>query len=228
MIPKRLHYCWYGPEKTERAKNCIESWQRLLPAYEFIEWNESNTVLDTPFLKYAFEQKKWNRLSNYVRARALFDQGGIYLDTDIELIKSTDDLLGNHCFLGFQLRHLSDECVNVAFIGSIPGHPFWQACMQRWDKMYHDQGILELAPFTVTFLLKERGLRHCVEQMLGDIKLYPVEYFYPYSWHETFVPQKHIKPQTYGIHYWASSHHSSSLGRLTYHVEKLISRLKGK
>ena len=227
MIPRRLHYCWYGPEKTEQVKACINSWRKFLPNYEIIEWNESNTVLDSSFLKGAFEQKRWTHLSDYVRSRALFEHGGIYLDVDVELIKPLDDLLENRCFLVFQMRRRSDEWVSVATMGSEPGHLFWQECMQRWKKMYQDENIFELGPYTATLLLTRRGLCQYGEQMLGDIKLYPHEYFYPYSRRETFIPQKHIKPQTHGIHYWSPMTKGLRPGRIKYHVRKWLLKLKG-
>jgi mannosyltransferase OCH1-like enzyme len=80
MIPKIIHYCWFGEApKTALIKKCKASWKKYMPEYQVKEWNESNIVLDNPYLKGTFAEKKWSRLSNYIRLRALYDEGGILI-----------------------------------------------------------------------------------------------------------------------------------------------------
>lgn len=105
MIPKIIHYCWFGGSPLpELALKCIESWKKYCPDYEIICWNESNYSLEKKcvYVKEAFEEKKWAFVSDYARLDIIYNHGGIYLDTDVELISSLDDLLGEKCFLGLE------------------------------------------------------------------------------------------------------------------------------
>ena len=104
MIPKIIHYCWFGRgEKTPSMLKCIESWKRFCPDYEIKEWNEDNFDVECiPFVKAAYDAKKWAFVSDYARLRIIWEKGGIYLDTDVELLKSLDDLLVLDAYMGFQ------------------------------------------------------------------------------------------------------------------------------
>ena len=95
MIPKKIHYCWFGRgEKPKDALKCIESWKKFCPDYEILEWNEDNFDLtQNRYMKEAYEAKKWAFVSDYARLKIIYDNGGIYLDTDVEIIKPIDDLL---------------------------------------------------------------------------------------------------------------------------------------
>ena len=96
MIPKTIHYCWFGyGEKPKLAKKCIESWKRFCPDYEIIEWNENNIDVNmNAYTKMCYEQNRYAFLSDYVRLLVVNIHGGIYFDTDVEVVKSFDDLLG--------------------------------------------------------------------------------------------------------------------------------------
>lgn len=102
MIPKVIHYCWFGNSPlSELAQECITSWKKYCPEYEIKEWNESNFDVNCcDFVKEAYEMKKWAFVSDFARLKIIYEQGGIYLDTDVRMIKSFDDLLYNKCFLG--------------------------------------------------------------------------------------------------------------------------------
>jgi len=95
MIPKTIHYCWFGGNpKPELVLKCIESWKKFCPDYEIIEWNESNFDVNyIPYVRDAYAAKKWAFVSDYARLKIIFDRGGIYLDTDVELKRSFNDLL---------------------------------------------------------------------------------------------------------------------------------------
>ena len=94
-MEKKIHYCWFGGKKLPRTvKECIRTWKKILPDYEIIEWNEQNFDINIcPFVKQAYENKKWAFVSDYARLYALYENGGIYLDTDVELIKPLDKLI---------------------------------------------------------------------------------------------------------------------------------------
>ena len=104
MIPKKIHYCWFGRgEKPKLAKRCIASWKKYCPDYEIIEWNEDNFDINTnEYTKWCYENKKYAFLSDYVRLLVVYQNGGIYFDTDVELIRNPDFLLKNQAFFGFE------------------------------------------------------------------------------------------------------------------------------
>lgn len=104
MIPKVIHYCWFGgKEKPEIVEKCMHSWRKFCPDYQIVEWNEKNFDIDCcPYVQEAYERKKWAFVSDYARLYVIFNEGGVYLDTDIELLKSIDDLLMNDTFFGYE------------------------------------------------------------------------------------------------------------------------------
>lgn len=106
MIPKIIHYCWFGNNpKTKLIEYCLNSWRKYLPDYQIIEWNESNFDINmNSFVKKAASDEKWAFVSDYVRAYALYNIGGIYLDTDVEIKKSLDEFLSHGAFSGFEYK----------------------------------------------------------------------------------------------------------------------------
>ncbi len=104
MIPKKIHYCWFGGNpKPKLAEKCIKSWKKFCPDYEIIEWNEANyDCRKSVFMREAYEAKKWGFVPDYARLDIVYNHGGIYLDTDVELIKPLDDLLEHSGYIGFE------------------------------------------------------------------------------------------------------------------------------
>lgn len=104
MIPKKIHYCWFGGNPLpELALKCIESWKKFCPEYEIIEWNEKNFNINiNQYIKEAYKNKKWAFVTDYVRLEVLYKYGGIYLDTDVELLRNLDDLLNQEAFTGYE------------------------------------------------------------------------------------------------------------------------------
>ena len=104
MIPKVIHYCWFGGNPMPKlAKKCIKSWKKYLPDYEIIEWNESNFDINCcNYVKEAYQEQKFAYVSDYARLKIIYDNGGIYLDIDVEIIKPLDDLLKYDSFFGFE------------------------------------------------------------------------------------------------------------------------------
>lgn len=101
MIPKIIHYCWFGKnDKPKEVKKCLKSWEEYLKDYEIVEWNEDNfDIFNNNYAKEAYEAKKYAFVSDYVRAYVLEKYGGFYLDTDVEVFKSFDELLEKNVFL---------------------------------------------------------------------------------------------------------------------------------
>jgi len=132
MIPKIIHYVWVGGnEKPAQIKKCMKTWDILRDAgYEIIEWNESNFDIDShPFTKDAYIQKKWAFVSDYIRAYALYNYGGIYLDTDVLILKDLEPLLNDNAFVGFE----SPDYPFTAVFGAIKKHPFLKKIIDSYD-----------------------------------------------------------------------------------------------
>lgn len=101
---KIIHYCWFGGKKLPReVKKCIKTWEKMLPDYEIKEWNENNFDINCcPFVKEAYENKKWAFVSDYARIYALYNEGGLYLDTDMKIIKNVSEFLDKDMFMGYE------------------------------------------------------------------------------------------------------------------------------
>ena len=104
MIPKIIHYCWFGRgEKPSQAQMCIESWKKILPEYQLKEWNEDNfDINQNRYVREAYENRKFAFVTDYVRLYALYNEGGVYMDTDVEVLGSYDPFLHHHAFSGFE------------------------------------------------------------------------------------------------------------------------------
>lgn len=140
MIPKKIHYVWLGKgEKSDKIKRCIESWKKYLPDYEIIEWNEDNFDINyNDFTKKSYELKKYAFTSDVVRLYALYTQGGIYMDTDVEVYKPLDEFLNEEGFTGFEDIHYPV----TATMGCVKGNSVIKMMLDYYDcidfKMYDD------------------------------------------------------------------------------------------
>jgi len=130
-IPKKIHYVWVGEKnKPKNIKKCMKTWNKHLSGYEIKEWNEKNFDISShPFVKAAYEAKKWAFVSDYIRAYAIYNEGGIYFDTDILLVDSLDDLLENKAFVGFE----NDTHPFTAVFGAEKGHPFVKEMLDYYN-----------------------------------------------------------------------------------------------
>lgn len=205
MIPPKIHYCWFGGgERSPLLQRCIESWARVMPEYPVKEWNETNSPPDNAYTRATYAARQWSRLSNYIRLHALYTEGGIYLDTDVEVIRSFTPLLTRECFVGFQQPEEDVDWVNNAVVGAERGHHYLRLCMERTLRLYEEEGIFYRGPAVATAILKEWGLRSYGLQELCGVTICPAEYFYPYPWFGKFSPDC-IKETTYCVHHWAGS-----------------------
>lgn len=208
MIPKTIHYCWFGHNpKPELAQKCFASWQKYCPDYEIIEWNEDNYDIQSAplFVRQAYEAKKWAFVTDYVRLKVVYEHGGIYLDTDVEVIKPLDDLLHYNAFFGIQY----DDFVNTGLgFGALAGN----IVLRKMMKSYESTSFLKVdGSFdTTTCLERDRsvfinlGLNECddIQVLHGNIAVFPVEYMAPknYMTGETSISEK-----THTIHHFAES-----------------------
>ena len=209
-IPPLFHYCWFGDNPvTDEMGRCLESWRRLHPTYAIMRWDEGN-LPDDPFVHRALENGHWSRASNAVRAHAVLQHGGIYLDTDVEIVRSFEPLRRRRCFLGFQYvpdgtsYKPFEMCVNGAVLGAEPGHPFVRALLDRIPRHLEGPEAFDLmGPQMVTAVLIEAGLR-CYSRTpvtIAGATIFPKEAFYPYFYQEPRPTS--VGTDTYSIHYWA-------------------------
>ena len=151
-IPKIIHYVWLGgKEKPQLFYKCLESWKKFCPDYKIIEWNESNfDFSNCKFAVDAYKAKKFGYVADFIRVNVLNDCGGIYLDTDVEIVKSFDDLLDNDFFLSFE----NEVYVETATLGSIKKHPFLQRMINYYQKReFYINGKPDLTPNTPIFAI---------------------------------------------------------------------------
>lgn len=131
MIPKKIHYVWVGKKgKPKDIKKCMKTWKKYLKDYEFIEWNEDNFDIEShPFVKAAYAARKWAFVSDYIRAYAIYNYGGIYLDTDNSVLRPLDELLTNRAFVGYE----NDEYPFTACFGAEKGHPLVKDMLDYYE-----------------------------------------------------------------------------------------------
>ncbi len=229
MIPKIIHYCWFGRNPIpEKDKKCIESWKRFCPDYKIIEWNEDNfDVTCCDYVREAYEAKKWAFVSDYVRIWALYEYGGIYMDTDVEVLKNLDNFLAHKAFTGFE----SEKLPFTAVAGSEPYHPFINAILNSYNTRHFKVGAdtydTTTNTETVSDLLVKKykintnnKLQVCEE--IG-LTVYPNDFFCPKSYIDNKV---HLTKNSYTIHWYNASWQSDEEKR--YHIlNARLSRIFG-
>lgn len=133
MIPKKIHYVWVGgKEKPKDIKKCMKTWKKHLQDYEVIEWNESNFDINShPFCKAAYEAKKWAYVSDYIRAYVIYNEGGIYLDTDVLILDNFDKFLNHRAFVGFE----RPDFPFTAVFGAEKKHPLVKKMLKYYDNL---------------------------------------------------------------------------------------------
>ncbi|WP_323059169.1 glycosyltransferase family 32 protein [Limosilactobacillus reuteri] len=178
MIPKIIHYVWIGNNpKPKKVQICIDTWRKKLKGYKIIEWNENNfDIHQNQYIERAYKAKKWAFVSDYIRAKVIYDYGGIYLDTDVNLLHDFDDFINNKCFVGFERAFLPFTAV----FGAEAHHPFIKKMLSYYET--HDFEIKENSghPETNTdmvsrMLINEYNCKlNNQEQLLkDDIRIYP-------------------------------------------------------
>ncbi|MBQ6018800.1 MAG: glycosyl transferase [Clostridia bacterium] len=207
MIPRIIHYCWVGGNPLpESAKKCIKSWKKYCPDYEIIEWNESNyDFTSVPYMKEAYEAKKWGFVPDYARLDIIYRYGGIYLDTDVEIVRSFDPLLELQGFAGFQDESL--VALGLGF-GAEAGNPVIRALMNAYETLHFINASGECnstpSPRINTAVLAEGfGLiPNGGRQELEGMSVFPSEYFCPKSFDDGVLRKT---DNTYSIHHFDAS-----------------------
>lgn len=205
-IPKIIHYCWFGKsEKPGLVKKCIASWRKRLVDYEIIEWNEDRfDINNNIFVKEAYEEKKFAFVSDYVRAYALYNYGGIYLDTDVEVFKNFDQFLDHDSFWGFE----QENYIATSTIGAVKGNRLIKLFLDSYEikKFIREDGSMNMQTNVdiITKLLVEKGLEPNGEfQVIEGIgSFYPQTYFSPYDYINC---RKMISDRTVAMHHFYKS-----------------------
>ena len=207
MIPKIIHYCWFGGKPLPKsARKCIASWKKYLPDYEIHEWNEDNFDVNIiPYTREAYRYGKYAFVSDYVRYLALYQEGGVYFDTDVEIIRPIDDIINKGAFLGIEK---DGELISVApglGMGAYAGMEFYRDMI----KFYSDWGGCEgeipnalLVSGTTNFLLAKGFLKEDRMQNVAGIWIYPNDYFNPM---DDYTGEIRVTENTRTIHYYAKS-----------------------
>lgn len=205
-IPKKIHYCWFGGNPLpEFAKKCIESWRKFLPDYEIIEWNEQNyDIHKIPYISQAYDNKKYAFVSDFVRYDVLYEHGGLYFDTDVELIKSPESIIQRGAFAGVEFPGKVNAGLGLA---SPAQSPIYKEILDSYlsSKFINEDGSLNL--YTVVDRVSEIYKRYGFTnedkiQFIADTYIYPVEYFCPKNVQTGIL---NITDNTYSIHHYDAS-----------------------
>lgn len=214
MIPKKIHYCWFGGKPLPKnAIKCINSWKKFLPDYEIVEWNESNFDVDIcDYTKEAYEAKKFAFVSDFARFWILYHHGGVYFDVDVEVIKPMEHIIETGPFMAAE-RVLNIQKNDYPMVAAGLGlavyayHPIFKEIIQYY---YETPFLLEDGTINtvtvvkhVTDILKNKGLKPTSElQKVSDITIYPPDYFCPKSYVDNKLL---ITRNTVSIHHFDGS-----------------------
>lgn len=206
QIPKLIHYCWFGgKEIPDKLRRYMDSWSKYCPDYRIVEWNESNYDLEKyAYTAQAYKYRRWGFIPDIVRLDVLHEYGGIYLDTDVELIRPLDDLLYQPGFCGIEkwgVVNIGGGC------GVMPGHPMIQKILDYRLQFEFERadGTLNLessGSFETTPLLEEGFKPDNTTQCVGGLTVYTSDFFHPFDY---MSKELSVTDNTYGIHHFYGS-----------------------
>lgn len=224
-IPKIIHYVWVGgQEKNDLAYECIKSWKKHCPEYKIIEWNETNfPVEESSQVKKALEEKNWAYASDIIRVWALKEYGGVYLDTDVLLIKNLDNIMNAELSLCYESKYWFGSAV----IAAVKNHPAIELIWKRYD--HNHQINFKTNPLTVhayaaslryLYAFKPNGKT----KEFTHFKALSSDYFYPVNY---MTLKEKITIDTIGIHYYKGSWHSAKQAK-GFNFAKISRKILGK
>ena len=213
LIPKVIHYCWFGPNPfSQTIRKCMATWHKHLSDYEFCLWNEDSCAayaaahnlpnpMEHPFVKGAYTARKYAFVADYVRFWALYHCGGVYLDTDMYVVKSFDDLLDAEFFCGWETAEGTadtevERIVSCGALGACALGACAREILAKYDTLEFDENRLDkfIVPRIITPIILQ----------YSETAIYPYDYFYPLPYNERFVwrKMKYNTANTYAVHLW--------------------------
>lgn len=225
-IPKIIHYCWVGGKpKPQSVLYCIESWKRCCPDYEIREWNESNyDFTKNEYMRQAYEAKKWGFVPDYARLDIIYEYGGIYLDTDVEMLRSPDELLGQDGFMGFENTGDGEYFVNCGHgFGAVPHHEVIRKARDLYNVLsfLNEDGTPNLlaSPHFTTQSLQEFGLvQENRDQQLPGMTVYASDVLCPKSFRTGKIKKT---SRTISIHHFTASWVDEKIKEEMAHQQKI-------
>jgi len=206
-IPKVIHYCWFGGNPLPPlAQKCIASWKKYCPDYTIIEWNEKNFDFKcNQYVYEAYHAKKWAFVSDYTRLYVLNEYGGVYMDTDVELLKNIDPFLKHIAFSGFE----SSNCIAAGIIGSVKDNSWLKMLLSYYNDRHFimEDSSYDLTTIVITISQLTKAaynidFNNSLQVTSDGLALYPKDYFYP---KEFETGKTMITQNTYAIHYYDAS-----------------------
>lgn len=225
MIPKIIHYCWFGGKPlSPMARRCIDSWKKYCPDYQIKRWDETNFDLNScTYIREAYEAKKWAFITDYVRLCVMYNYGGIYMDTDVEVLKNLDCFLSEKAFSGFE----SVDRIPTGIMASEKECPIIKELLDRYQNRHFlmPDGSLDLTTNVeeITKVMINRGLvLNGTKQTVEGFTFYPKDYFCPKDYRTRNLE---LTTNSYAIHHFDGSWVPKSL-RVKSKIVNLIGRDK--
>lgn len=221
-IPKVIHYCWFGRGKMPKlAEKCIESWKKYCPDYKIVCWNEDNfDVSQNKYAKEAYDTGKWAFVSDYVRLKVLYDEGGIYFDTDVELLKPIDKLIEETGYMGFDD---SDKISTGLGFACEKENELVGELLKDYDDIPFilPDGSYDLTPCpdrnTKTIMKLGMDIKNKNQVFMG-IRMLPEDFLCPMKY---YTGRKKITKNTYSIHHFCASWTSATAKRTVF-VKRIV------
>lgn len=222
MIEKTIHYCWFGGNPLPKlAIKCIESWQKFCPDYKIVEWNENNFDINIcPYVAEAYERKKWAFITDFVRLYVLYHYGGVYMDTDVEVLSSLDPFLTDKGFSGFE----NEYSVPTGIMAAEKGNEFIFDLLSDYDGRHFilpdGQSDLTTNTQAITELALKQGLiLNNEKQTVKDFTFYPRDYFCP---KDSRTLKVHLTKNSVTIHHFNGSWENQSERKFKSFVKRLL------
>lgn len=221
MIPKIIHYCWFGQNPLPLlAEKCIHSWEKYCPDYRIIRWDESNFDINQApvYVKQAYDAKKWAFVTDYVRLWALVRYGGVYMDTDVEVLRKIDCFLSDRAFSGFE----DSSHIPTGIMAAEKGHLQFQKWLHEYDtkQFLKSDGTLnqETNVVAITNSMRSSGMRFDnTKQTVNGVTFYPNDFFCPKSFTTGHI---NLTENTYTIHYFNASWHDEETKKKIKNMQK--------
>lgn len=233
MIPKIIHYCWIsGDPFPEKIQHCYDSWKKALPDYQIVVWDYKKAhAIGSRWVNQAIAAKKYAFAADYIRFYALYNYGGIYLDSDVEVLKPFDDLLDLHYFIGKEKD--SPGGIEAAVIGAEKGIPWIKSCLDYYKnrRFIGLSGELNTTPLPIVMrheIEHSYKLVNCDDKEMwkwseDTVCIFPTDWFSPKSWKTLQVLPT---PNTYSIHHFSGSWLSSTTDYKLSPINKLFRTIR--